>query len=158
MLSLLLLFSADAKVPLRDPPPRDGGKALYASSCWQCHGERALGDGPLSSALPSPPLAGRVTASDHDRLIPIVLHGAGDMPGFAPGLTETESRWILIWLATLDPVTGLGPAPAEPDADADADADAEADAEAEEAADEEPVESPSPARASPPPSASPPAD
>ena len=146
MLSLLLLFSAGAKIPLRDPPPRDGGKALYASSCWQCHGERALGDGPLSSALPSPPLAGRVTADDHDRLLPIILHGAGDMPGFSPGLTESESRWILIWLATLDPVTGLGPAPVED----------EEEAADEEAADEEAAGSPSPALALPPPPVSPP--
>jgi len=109
MLSVLLILTAVAKVPTTLKPPREAGAALYQDNCWQCHGEHALGDGPLSPQIPSPPLAGRVERQDFDALVDIILHGAGPMPAYDPVLSTHNSRSILLWLEGLDPVTGLDP-------------------------------------------------
>ena len=118
---MLVSLTVHAGVPAREKPPREAGALLYSDNCWSCHGERGLGDGPLSEALPSPALAGRIEAEDMDHHIDQILHGNGDMPAYAPVLTVSEARWILQWLAALDPVTGLDDTVVQPAAENDGD-------------------------------------
>ena len=100
-LALLVWF---AGVPTKIPPDRDRGQELYRTNCWQCHGAQGLGDGP---AMASPPLAGRIGASGYDDAVELIFTGKGDMPGFSGVMDKTETRRILVWLADLDPKTGV---------------------------------------------------
>lgn len=90
------------------PPDPQRGEDLYMDNCWQCHGKKALGDGPLAQALPTPPpaLAGRWTEHRFDEIVATMRQGQGDMPGFSAVFDRHNARRILVWLATLDSKTG----------------------------------------------------
>ena len=130
MLSTLLfcLSAVHAKVPHKRDPPREAGQKLYQDNCWQCHGERGLGDGPLSEHIPSPPLAGVVSRPAFDPLVDVIRHGSGAMPAFSPVLDVTDARYILLWLEGLDPTTGLDPSIGADASDKDDERDPPADA------------------------------
>ncbi|MDG1480971.1 MAG: cytochrome c [Myxococcota bacterium] len=105
----LLIGLALAGVPTKLAPDEERGEALYRASCWQCHGVNALGDGPLSAAVPSPPLAGRIVSDDFPDTVDLIEAGQGDMPAYSQVLNRHDIRRILVWLATLDPETGINP-------------------------------------------------
>jgi len=76
------------------------GAAVYAQHCAVCHGRAGGGDGPAAPRLPRPPADLRAPhTNDHTAgdLYWWVSHGIprGQMPGFAPALTE-EQRWDVI--------------------------------------------------------------
>lgn len=98
---------APAAGPVGDPQI---GKALYASHCASCHGERGAGDGPAAGGfdpapknLVDPTVQGRPDA----QLANIVLKGgpvAGlseNMPAFGGTLDDAQVRDIVAYLRTL---------------------------------------------------------
>ena len=99
----ILIGLALADVPTKLAPDEERGEALYRENCWQCHGANALGAGPLSAVLPSPPLAGRIAAEDFPDSVDLIQGGQGNMPAYSQVLNRHDSRRILVWLATLDP-------------------------------------------------------
>ena len=103
----MLIGMALADVPTKLAPDEERGEALYRENCWQCHGTNGLGDGPLAVALPSPPLAGRIAAEDFPASVDLIQAGTGSMPAYSQVLNRHDSRRIMVWLATLDPETGL---------------------------------------------------
>ena len=50
-----------SKMPGKRPPDYEVGKKLWAQSCWQCHGEKGMGDGPAAAAMPDTEVAGDPT-------------------------------------------------------------------------------------------------
>jgi mono/diheme cytochrome c family protein len=132
----LLIGLSLADVPTKLAPDEERGEMLYRENCWQCHGADALGKGPLSAALPSPPLAGRILSEDFPESVDLIQGGLGNMPAYSQVLNRHDSRRILVWLATLDPETGQGPGgdPEEEDAEGDPAPVEEADEVSQEAA------------------------
>ena len=114
----ILIGLALADVPTKLAPDEERGEALYRENCWQCHGANALGAGPLSAVLPSPPLAGRIATEDFPDSVDLIQGGQGNMPAYSQVLNRHDSRRILVWLATLDPETGRRPGEEPEDEDA----------------------------------------
>ncbi|MEC7985525.1 MAG: cytochrome c [Myxococcota bacterium] len=103
-----------AEVPKKLPPSRERGEDLYRDLCWQCHGAKALGDGPLADKLHTkpPPLAGVIPKGKYRENIDIIQRGIGSMPAYEQLIDRHDSKRILQFLSGLDPKTGLG-APSE---------------------------------------------
>ena len=99
-LLIFLTLVAHAGMPTKRPKDEDRGRQLYQVNCWQCHGKRGKGDGPLAQSLPTaaPPLAKRFKTSEYSKLTRVILDGKGDMPGFSRIMDRHEARRILIWL------------------------------------------------------------
>ena len=76
-----------------------------------CHGKTGLGDGPLSSALPTaaPSLAGAWGKSKRDQMVTIVLNGEKDMPAFKPVLDKKDAQKLVKWLEGMDEQKGITP-------------------------------------------------
>lgn len=87
-------------VPTKRPPDAEVGQALYQQSCWQCHGERGLGDGPAAAAIVGgvPSLEGRVAEEAFDELVKLVVEGRGRMPAFGEDIDKHNARRILVYL------------------------------------------------------------
>lgn len=89
------------------PPDPVAGKEIFRQNCQECHGEKALGDGPQAASLPSPPAALASPeelreATPAERFL-TVTHGKPDhgMPPFASTLTARQ-RWdVLAYIYTL---------------------------------------------------------
>lgn len=112
LVALLLASVAHAGVPTRMPPDPVKGKRLYDENCWQCHGEKGLGDGPAAAGLatPAPALAGRLDLDkDSKRLVGVIEDGKGEMPSFSQVMDRYDARRVLVYLASLDPTTGEPP-------------------------------------------------
>ncbi len=112
---MILLFAGllwakkpESKVPTRMPLDPVRGQELYRDFCWQCHGRRALGKGPLAASFetPPPPLAGRMGKKDFKSLIKLIQEGKGTMPAYSEIIDRHDSRRILIWLSGLDKEKG----------------------------------------------------
>ena len=101
---------AMAEQPGKLKPDVERGERIWLENCWQCHGKRALGDGPLAQAGPvvAPPLAGRVP-EDREPWITAIHRGKETMPAFGPVFDRHDTRRVLVWLEALDPETGDGP-------------------------------------------------
>lgn len=111
-----LAFAAPEKppaMPTKRPPDPEVGQRIYNQSCWQCHGERGLGDGPAAAAVPGgvPPLAVK-GEKDFDKLIDVIQDGRGRMPAYAEDIDKHDSRRILIFVKDMlegrMPGQGLG--------------------------------------------------
>ena len=102
---------ADGSIPLNPVEATDNsivrGKLLFDIHCAVCHGDKALGDGPVAAYFrsPAPPVADlttdRITGLDDGLLYLILTNGAQGMPSLAENLTPRE-RWDVInYLRTL---------------------------------------------------------
>lgn len=100
-------------MPTKRPPDYEVGKKLWAQSCWQCHGEKGLGDGPAAAALPGgvPSLDGKVKGEKFDALVRVIQDGRGRMPAYSEDIDEHDSRRILQYLR--DVMEGKTPPPPE---------------------------------------------
>ena len=99
----LLSLMALGEVPKKLPPAKERGENLYRALCWQCHGEKGKGDGPLASHM-SKDLRD-IAHNDIEQeksYINIIQAGRGQMPSFEQVIDRHDSRRILLWLR--DPV------------------------------------------------------
>lgn len=98
--------ASDTTQPTKRPPDREVGMALYKQSCWQCHGEKGLGDGPAAAALVGgvPSLVGRIRSKDaesledFDALVNAVQNGKGRMPAYSEDIDKADTRRILLYV------------------------------------------------------------
>ena len=89
-------------------PPEDpdlvAGRLLYEENCSSCHGDQALGDGPMAASLPVQPASlvehlGHHTMAELTRLIT-----SGIPPGMPPAPVDPEEiRLIVNYVWTLVP-------------------------------------------------------
>ena len=88
-------------------PALEKGQLLYGELCWQCHGKKGLGDGPLAKSLSvaPPPLAG-VSTKGYSKMITLIQQGKLSMPAYAELIDKHDSKKILQWLSSLDSKTG----------------------------------------------------
>jgi mono/diheme cytochrome c family protein len=102
---IALLFAA---MPSKAPTDIKKGEKLYQELCWQCHGKRALGDGPLAGSLSTkpPPLAGRYKQSQFSGAVKTIQEGKGSMPAYEQLIDKHDSRRVMVWLSALDSQTG----------------------------------------------------
>jgi mono/diheme cytochrome c family protein len=75
----------------------EDGKSLYQTYCMVCHGERGLGDGPISEKIPPPPsyVSERLMQFSPGRIFHVITMGAGKMPSYAAQLSVDE-RWKVV--------------------------------------------------------------
>ena len=92
-------LQSHADVPKKLPPPKERGENLYKDLCWQCHGTKGEGDGPLSGMLKTavPVIAGE-SKKQEKNLIDIIQRGKGSMPAYEQLIDRHDSRRILQWL------------------------------------------------------------
>ncbi|MEL6343908.1 MAG: cytochrome c [Myxococcota bacterium] len=119
MIWFFLSVAVARDIPSKALPPRRRGRATYLEHCAACHGERALGDGPLAEVIDSPALAGRLPREGYPDLIASVLHGQGQMPAYSEVLRDHDLERVFNWLNTLDPDTGIDPKADDEDEDED---------------------------------------
>lgn len=93
-----------------DEEAASAGMAIYEERCIRCHGENALGQGPVAENLNPPPsdLVFAANTQNEDYLFwRIAEGGQGDpisssMPAFAPVLDEDETWQVITYLQLLD--------------------------------------------------------
>jgi len=93
------LLQSNADVPKKLPPPKTRGENLYKDLCWQCHGTKGKGDGPISSMIKTdiPNISGEHSTKERT-LIDIIQKGKGAMPAYEQLIDRHDSRRILQWL------------------------------------------------------------
>jgi mono/diheme cytochrome c family protein len=98
--ALLLPAGVRAKQPTKRPTDEKRGETLYQQNCWQCHGKRGRGQGPLAEALGGKlkPIAQRYQTEEYPDLVKLILRGSGSMPGFDQVMNRADARRILVWL------------------------------------------------------------
>lgn len=80
------------------------GGALYETNCGMCHGEGALGDGPMASGLPVPPPGLFEHLGHHTRAHLIQLIATGIPPAMPPtALSDAEIGLVVDYLWSLVP-------------------------------------------------------
>jgi len=101
LLALLMPAWVSARQPTKRPTDERRGEELFEQNCWQCHGKRGGGQGPLAEALGGPldPIGQRFAPQEYHGQIKVILRGRGDMPGFDQVMNRADARRILIWLA-----------------------------------------------------------
>ena len=99
MILFLCSIALLAEVPKKLPPSKERGENLYKELCWQCHGAKGQGDGPLAASLKGgvPMIAGENTLEQKSR-IDIIQQGKGRMPAYEQLIDRHDSRRILLWL------------------------------------------------------------
>jgi mono/diheme cytochrome c family protein len=102
--------AAAVKNPVQ-PTPKSitaGGQA-YNRACRQCHGPKALGDGPLAPKNPSPPNltdAEWIYGSSDGEIFAIISNGVGgdsEMKGHRSEMTATDMWNVVNYLRSLGP-------------------------------------------------------
>lgn len=80
------------------------GQALFEGNCVECHGTRALGDGPMAGSLPVQPPSLLEHLAHHTRAQLVQLIRAGVPPAMPPAsLTEEEVLLVIDHVWTLVP-------------------------------------------------------
>jgi mono/diheme cytochrome c family protein len=80
------------------------GQALYQAHCMECHGERALGDGPLAASLPIQPPSLLEHLAHHTQAQLVRLIRAGIPPAMpAPALDDAQVQLVVDYVWTLVP-------------------------------------------------------
>ena len=108
--ALVLAFAACAQGESNEIA-RTPGQALYTANCATCHGEQALGDGPIAASLPiePPSLLEHLGHHPMDQLVQLIRSGLP--PAMPPAaLTDEEIRLVIDYTWTLVPdsrVAGL---------------------------------------------------
>ena len=100
IIALLSPMVASAKQPTKRPTDEKRGETLFQQNCWQCHGKRGKGKGPLAESLGGPlkPISQRYQTEEYSDLVKVILQGKGAMPGFDQVMNRADARRILIWL------------------------------------------------------------
>ena len=98
-----LSLPAAACGPPEDPAVAEG-RALYEEGCLMCHGEDGLGDGPMASSLPVPPVSLIEHVGHHSSAEMYLLITRGIPPAMPPhSLTEEQVANIVDYIWTLVP-------------------------------------------------------
>jgi mono/diheme cytochrome c family protein len=80
------------------------GQALLEGNCVECHGERALGDGPMAGSLPVVPPSLLEHLAHHTRAQLVGLIRSGVPPAMPPAaLTDDEVGQVIDYVWTLVP-------------------------------------------------------
>lgn len=80
------------------------GQALYQENCAACHGDEALGNGPMASSLPVPPPALKEHLGHHSQAQLVSLIQGGVPPAMPPQpLSAEEIQMVVDYLWTLVP-------------------------------------------------------
>jgi mono/diheme cytochrome c family protein len=90
----------------RDAPVAEAGsgQALFEANCAECHGERALGDGPMAGTLPVQPPSLLEHLGHHPQAQLVDLIRSGVPPAMPPApLTEEEVLLVIEHAWTLVP-------------------------------------------------------
>jgi mono/diheme cytochrome c family protein len=92
-----------------DATAADAGKAIYASNCAACHGDKGMGDGPSAASLDPKPkaLATEIGNLKDDYLIWRISEGGAmapynsAMPAWKNSLSEDQIWQVISFLRTL---------------------------------------------------------
>lgn len=111
VLAAVLAGGLFALMDRTNPPEPQGlveevatGEALYRSHCMECHGEKALGDGPLAASLPVKPPVLFEHLAHHTRAQLIQLIRSGIPPAMpAPPLDDGQIQLVIDYVWTLVP-------------------------------------------------------
>ena len=110
MLFFLYASLVSAEVPTKIPPDKERGESLYYELCSSCHGEKALGDSDTAAQLgypePALSLAGKLKTDAFQSGVKTIQYGRGLMPAYEQQIDKHESKRILIWLESIDPIVG----------------------------------------------------
>ena len=80
------------------------GQALFEANCMSCHGETALGDGPMASALPVQPPSLLEHLGHHTQAQLVQLIATGVPPAMPPApLTAEQIQTVVDYVWTLVP-------------------------------------------------------
>lgn len=81
----------------------DRGRRLYKDRCWQCHGEKGVGDGPVAEYLENRPQnLVKILAKVPDAFMFLnVSKWNGEMPGWERSLTQNEINDLAAYLTHL---------------------------------------------------------
>jgi mono/diheme cytochrome c family protein len=102
-LACVALFAVACSSEYEDPEIA-AGHALYEANCQMCHGETALGDGPMAASLPIQPesLIEHLGHHTMDELTRLVISGIPPAMPPAP-VSEEELTLIVDYVWTLVP-------------------------------------------------------
>lgn len=106
---------SDTALPAAYRPIVAGGRAIFASDCAACHGERADGRGPMAATQIVPPRdftdRGWMATHADGMFFTSVLRGVpgSSMPPFAGRLTERQIWAVVAYLRSLAPRRAVRP-------------------------------------------------
>jgi mono/diheme cytochrome c family protein len=123
--SLLVLGSLACSGTAQQEPPADQpdaqaavdpraealarGRLLYEGNCASCHGQGALGDGPLAASLPVAPANILEHLGDHSYEDMVKMVGEGIPPAMPPATIRSDDvRLVMNYVWTLVPESQVG--------------------------------------------------
>ncbi len=81
------------------PEVLDLGRTKFNTYCMMCHGEKALGDGPVAAKMPLKPpslLSEKVRTFNDANIYHIITDGQGVMASYAYQLVNEKDRWAIV--------------------------------------------------------------